>query len=247
MGEMIRKNDAAKDILEVVDDTLGAATTRKGIWQKMAEEHLGPVKMLLDDVQDQVETAEKAATNAVLAYELEQEKACRLVGKVHDELWNALDRPAYDPHFDLLFPGGCGYYNRGDAEGQPRRMRHLVALLRRAVHPRIEAEMANAAADTVASAADALEAAFKLARARRGDLAHLTHLRTTLARSAQMALANLKRAYKSKGLRETQIHEVIPARARKDRKKKAPADKAAAEQKVAEKPFEPPKEPQPSA
>jgi len=59
---------------------------------------------------------------------------------VADEIWNLLGRPANDPVYDVLFPGGTGFYVDGDVNEQPDMMLLLAELLESNVHPKLGAD-----------------------------------------------------------------------------------------------------------
>jgi hypothetical protein len=238
MPEVIRKDGAVGDIEKDATDTLEAAKLRGDPWDKLAEDHLGPVLGLIETVKGQVKKAETQSGVAAKALAISQEKACKLVGKTYDDLWNAIGRPAYDAYFALLFPGGCSCYTDGAVEGLPRRMRMLAGKLRQDLHPQITAATATAAADALEAEAAALATRIEEARAQGDELKIYQQTHDALARATQMELVNLKRQYKSAGMRETEIHKVIPGYTRKRQKK----GEAKAASKPPSKPEEKPQE-----
>ncbi|MDI3291870.1 hypothetical protein [Polyangium sp. 15x6] len=225
MGEVIRKRAPVEDIFGDTRTTYERAVVRGGMFQALAEQRIGPVLAVVSHVEAQIEEAEAKAGPAIAAMQAENGKADKLLGKVSDDIWNALGRPAVDPHLSLLFPGGIGLYTDGDVATQPRRMELLVSLLRSQVHPGLPADVREEAANAVEEAAALLRAKVEPAIAAKTQLDMLERVRTALGRAAQMELANLKRLYKGHGLREVDIHEVIPTRSRAAKKKGAePAD-----------------------
>ncbi|MDI1450217.1 hypothetical protein [Polyangium sp. 6x1] len=222
MGQVIRKDGSVDVIFEDVQVTRERAVARGGVFQDLAEQRLGPVLAMVSHVDAEIAQAEAKAGPALAALAAENDRADKVIGKVSDDLWNALGRPALDPYLNLLFPGGIAPYTDGDVAAQPRRMDLLVSLLRSHVHPRLPAEPCDAAANAVEAAAASLRARVEPSMAARTQLDMLGRVRSALARTAQMELANLKRLYKGHGLREVDIHEVIPARSRPSTKKTAP-------------------------
>ncbi|MDI1480305.1 hypothetical protein [Polyangium sp. y55x31] len=221
MGKVIRKQASVEDIFADVGTTYERAVARGGTFQALAEQRIGPVLAVVTHVKAQIAEAEAKAGPAVAALAAENIKADKLLGKVSDDVWNALGRPAVDAHLSLLFPGGTALYTDGDVATQPRRMELLVSLLRSGVHPHLPADARDTAADAVEAAAASLRAKVEPATAAKTQLDMLERVRTALARAAQMELANLKRLYKGHGLREVDIHEVIPTRSRASAKKAA--------------------------
>jgi len=87
-----------------------------GIWQELADRHMLPVAKLIE------------ATT----------RAARLLGKVSDDIWNAVGRPANDPALSVIFPGGVAYYTPRDGGGPTpaHGSADLTAGVRRPSHPR---------------------------------------------------------------------------------------------------------------
>jgi len=221
MGKVIRKDGSVDGIFEDVRVTQERALARGGVFQELAEQRLGPVLAMVDSVEAEISEAEAKAGPALATLEVENDKANKVLGKVSDDIWNTLGRPGNDPYLSLLFPGGITPYTDGDVAGKPRRMALLVSLLRRHVHPRLPTEARDAAANIVEAAATSLRARVEPSMETRIQLEMLGRVRNALGRTAQMELANLKRLYKGHGLREADVHEVIPARIRVSAKKKA--------------------------
>lgn len=220
MGEVIRKDASANDIVSDVQTTFEKANARGGAWKELAEQRLGPVITLYQGVEAQLVQARQEAAPLVAQVGAENERADDVIGKVSDDIWNAVGRPASDPALSILFPGGITYYADGDVEGQPDRMAVLAQLLVSNIHPKLDAAKAQAAADEVTTAATALRDVVDAARIPTARIGVLERVRAAVARSAAIELANLKRLYKAASFTETDIHAVIPDRARA---KKAPA------------------------
>src|SRR4051812_45819428 len=102
MGEVIRKGAAVDDIIADVRTTLGRANGLGEPWRTHAEERLGPTVALLETVERKLANAEEMLQPLLDAIDLEDDKADLLLGKVSDEIWNALGRPAFDPHLSIL-------------------------------------------------------------------------------------------------------------------------------------------------
>jgi len=131
---------------------------------------------------------------------------------VSDEIWNAVGRPRTDAALTMLFPGGISYYRRGPVQDQPARMDLLATLLESGTHPRLPAVQASAHAEAIRGVAAALRAALDAASGPRAQRELLERVRRTVATTAQVELANLKRVYKAARLSEAEIHAVIPNR-----------------------------------
>ncbi len=212
MGEVIRKNAAVEDILKDVGTTLTRAVTREGAWRTLAEEKLGGVVTLSNSAGTALTAAETAYAPLAARIRVEDEKADGAIGKVRDDIYNALGRAAGDPALSLLFPGGIGYYADGMDEGEPDRMELLAELLTAGIHQRLDRAVASSGAQAVRQAAAPLRAAHDAARLPRARVKLLGLVRTALGRHGQSQLAALKRAYQSAGFTEADIHTVIPDR-----------------------------------
>lgn len=212
MGEVIRRDAAAADILADANATLTNAVARGGTWQTSAEARLGPVIALSASVEARRKAAltEHAPVHARL--NAGNDVADNLVGRISDDIWNLLGRPGNDPALDILFPGGVSYYTDGDVTEQPGRMLLLAELLESGIHPRLDASRANGFATELRASASALQAHVDASQPIRLRL-HLTEkMHFATAKAAHAALVNLKRAWKSDGQSEVEIHTVIPDR-----------------------------------
>lgn len=221
MGETIRKGAAVEDILADGKTTLTKAQARGGDWQTSAEARLAPTLALATSIDARILAATAAAAPALAALEAGNHSADDLLGRISDDVWNAIGRPASDVAYDILFPGGFAYYAEGDVAEQPDRMDMLAELLLSSVHPRLAAERAAALAVELNASSLALRALVDAARPLRARVELANKMKTAVAHAAQIALSNLKRAWKADGKSEADIHSVIPDRPR-PRKTAAP-------------------------
>ncbi len=212
MGEVIRRNAAADDIFADLKVTLQRAQSRGGKWKELAEARLQSHLTTLDAILAQREQnqAELAVANAAVA--AEDDSADLLIGRVSNELWNALGRPAADPTLAIIFPGGIGYYADGPDDEQPDRMLLLADLVMTVPAARLDPSVRQGAADKIRELAATYRRAVDQARGPRQRAALLDRTRSALARSLQAELSHLKRLYKAEGFSEADIHAVIPDR-----------------------------------
>jgi hypothetical protein len=221
MGEVIRRTASPVDIIADVRATLTNATAKGGVWKTMADERLAPLMALVADVDARYAKAESDLTPLQAAVDARDVEADRMLGRVSDEIWNEVGRPAADPALSILFPGGIAYYADGNVEGQPDRMDLLAELREADLHPRLSLALAKAHAKEIRAAAKTLRAAVDLARPARGRLELLDRVRRALATGAQVQLSSLKRLYKVEHFSEADIHAVIPDRPMTARKSTA--------------------------
>src|SRR5262245_38300716 len=136
MGEVIRKDAAADDILRDVKTTIANARAKKGVYQTLCEQRLTAVGALIDVVQGRLEQAYKEAAPFLPAINAQDDLADNLIGEISDIIYNAAGRPAFDPILSIIFPGGITYYTDGSDEEQPERMDLLAELLSTNLHPK---------------------------------------------------------------------------------------------------------------
>ncbi|MDC3988933.1 hypothetical protein [Polyangium jinanense] len=222
MGEIIRKNAAADDIIADAQTTLTQAKARGSRWHELAEGRLGSALALHAGVEAQRKAAETTLTPLRAQIDARNDKADKTIGKVYDIVWNEIGRPAHDAALAVIFPDGIAYYAEGDTNEQPERMDILVQLLQSGIHPKLSHATAMSAAAEIMAESEALRAAVEAARKPAAQLKVLGRVRTSLARVVHAELSNLKRLYKAEGFSEAEIHAVIP-----DRPTAKPAKKAA--------------------
>ena len=144
MGELIRRSAAAEDIIADVRATLTSAVAKGGVWKELAEKQLGDVMPLIDDVEMRLRQATVALEPLVAALDAKDDESDALLGRISDQIWNEVGRPASDPALSVLFPGGVAYYADGSVAQQPSRMELLAELLESRVHPRLAPELVKA-------------------------------------------------------------------------------------------------------
>jgi hypothetical protein len=212
MGDVIRRTAAAEDIFADVKTSLVRAQARGGEWKALAEGQLGELAGLIETIEGRQRTAntERIARQAVA--DAAVEKADSVVGKVADDIWNAVGRPASDPALSLLFPGGVRYYLQAPANERHHRLELLASLLESGIHAKLDPVVAKAAADAIRPQIAVVRAALETAAAAQAAARLATRMVSSLAQAAQLELANLKRRYRSEGFSEADIHQVIPDR-----------------------------------
>ena len=223
MGNVISSRAAAANIEADVHESYLKAVAKGGKWQELAADQLAPTVLFVDTVGLQASDARKVALPLTLAQEAAQERANKVIGKVADDVWNAVGRPGHDPALDILFPGGTSFYVDGDVARQPGRIALLIELLKADLHPKLPATVAQACVDMLKTEADTLQQAVQAAEGPRTKVILMDRVRQAVARSAALQLAAFKRMLKAAGFTEAEIHTVIP-----DRGRPAPAKKPAA-------------------
>lgn len=229
MGTTIQKTAAAADITSDLRDTTLKAAAKQGKWQALADEHLGPVAFLVEAVRAQLDAANNAALPLGVALDTARQHAAKVVGKVSDDVWNAVGRPQVDAAYEILFPEGISFYLGGDVADQADRFDLLAELLLSGIHPRLPEAIATEAANAIKAEAAALRAALALSRPAHTKAHLLYRVNRAVASSAALSLANYKRVLKAAGFSEAEIHTVIPNRGRSAKKAAAPAKPAAPE------------------
>src|SRR5262252_7472299 len=128
MGEIIRKSAAVADILEDVDTTRTNAKERGGIWLTEAKVNLDPIASQCERADQKLTDANKKLDTATSHRQLVSRRVALIVLRIHDVLYNDLDRPQYDPQLDLMFPGGTAPYTDAPLTDRPIQIRLLAGL-----------------------------------------------------------------------------------------------------------------------
>lgn len=217
MGEVISKRASRATIMEDVKTTRAgaaakAAGTEASPWA-VAGNRLDGVITLYDTTRAKADAARAALTPLAANLTTANDAADDVVRSIGDTIWNELGRPANDPVFELLFPGGTGFYADASLEDQPHLMLLLAELLESNLSPRLTPNI-GPKVTAIREAAAKLEAAVEAARKPRATAKLYDRMLTAVARSGQIELARLKRFWKSEGLSEADIHSVIPDRPR---------------------------------
>jgi hypothetical protein len=223
MGVVIRKGAAVEDIVRDVRVTLTNAAARGGLWKELAEARLSAVLSVLDMNAEQIQQAKQVCLPLKAELAARDDEADHLLGKISDSLWNEVGRPRSDPSIETLFPGGISYYTGGPTEEQPHRMELLATLLDARTHSKISASSATEAAKALRDSAAMLQAAVDALTIPAARVHQLVQVQRALANTAHGELAALKRRYKSENFSESDIHAVIPDRARTPEKPAAPS------------------------
>lgn len=126
---VVSKNAAAATIMMDVDTTLTRARARGGKWAELAERLLANAVRLYRLAGAEREKAEGELRALVASVDAQDDLADRLIAQISDDVWNRIGRPAFDPTYDVVFPGGISYYTVGSDTEQPERMELLAQLL----------------------------------------------------------------------------------------------------------------------
>jgi hypothetical protein len=217
MGAVISKGAAAADVFADIATTSARAAARGGKWKDLADQRLGHIVSLIALVNGKLAAAQQELTPLQAKLDAQDEHADALIGKTSDDVWNQIGRPAFDPTFDVVFPGGIAYYTEGPDDEQPVRMDLLAELLEMGVISKLDTPTATSMAAAVRAEAAAYRKVVAEVAVPLGRVRLLERVRTALGKSAQMELVHLKRLYKTAGFSEAEIHGVIPdhPRARK--------------------------------
>jgi hypothetical protein len=214
MGKVITSKAAAEDIFSDVATTHARAVARGGKWQTLADERLSAVLGVISQLRTRLANAETAVLPLRAAVDAQDKRADQLIGKLSDDIWNAIGRPAFDPTYDVVFPGGISNYTAGADEEQPDRMELLANLLELRLITKLDPTALTAMIQLVRDEAAAYRKVLDGFTKPRVELEQLQRAKTAVAHSAQMELAHLKRLYKAAGFSEADIHGVIPDRPR---------------------------------
>lgn len=224
MGEVIRKTADVEDIIEDVGATVTNATARGGRARALADETIGPVATILTAVEEERRAALAALGPLAAALATADDVADGTIGRIGDESWNAMGRPAADPTYALLFPGGIAAYTDAPVEEQPDLMDLLGRLFGLSLYPKLTDEQRARWQSELAEGATALRRAVEAQRPAAVRVRLLERVRRSVARVGQMRLVALKRSYKNEGMSETEIHAIIPDASRPRPVRRPPTD-----------------------
>ena len=213
MGEVIRRSAARTKIIEDIRATRTAASVRGAAPWDEGPARLDPILSLWDETERRYLAARNEALPLVATVDVLDDRCDDTVKGIADECWNIVGRPASDPLFDLLFPGGTAAYVQGPVAEQPDLVRLLADLLESNIDARLASHSAAFAA-TLRTSAGELEAAVEAARKPKARVALYGRMLNAVAQSGHVALSNLKRYWRAAGLSEADIHAVIPDRPR---------------------------------
>jgi hypothetical protein len=215
MGDLVLKTAAAETIMGDVATTYSRAQARGGKWAELAEKMLGNQLKLAATLADQRRAADAELRPMLAALDAQDDHADKLIGQISDEVWNAIDRPAFDPTYDVVFPNGISYYTGGPDAEQPDRMDLLAQLIEMNMIKRLTPDQCKSFAQRVRDESAAYRKVLSQVAAPRARVQMFDRATTALAQSSQMALSHLKRLYRAEGFTEAEIHTVIPDRPRK--------------------------------
>jgi hypothetical protein len=214
MGDVIRKDSAVVDIITDVKESYTKAKAKGELFGQIAEEKLGSTVELIHFTEGRLRKAREEFAPLHAALDVMDDQSDLLLKKTADDVWNSIGRPASDPAYEIIFPGGVSYYAEGSDEDQPNRMELLAELLESGVHPRLDKELAQNAANAIRAKAAEYRGLLDQLRMPKARVTLLEKVWTAISRSAQAELVKLKRRYKSEGFSETEIHSIIPDRPR---------------------------------
>jgi hypothetical protein len=215
MGDVVAKKAAAETIMGDVDTTLTRARARGGKWAELAEKMLANAIKLHGLAWDEREKAEVELRTLVASVDAQDDLADKLVAQISDDVWNKIGRPSFDPTYDVVFPSGITYYSGGPDADQPERMELLAQLLEMNIIARLPEADAKDMAGRLRAAVENYRKALAPVAGPRARMQMFERALTAVAHSGQIALAHLKRLYRTEGFSEAEIHTVIPDRPRK--------------------------------
>jgi hypothetical protein len=215
MGDLVLKTAPVETIMGDVATTNTRAQARGGKWAELANRTIANALKLYETLGEQRRLADGELRPLLAALDAQDDHADRLIGQISDEVWNAIDRPAFDPSYDVVFPNGISYYTGGPDAEQPDRMDLLAQLIEMNMIKRLTPEQCKSFAQRVRDEAAAYRKVLGQVAGPRARVQMFDRATTALAQSSQMALSQLKRLYRAEGFSEAEIHTVIPDRPRK--------------------------------
>ncbi len=227
MGQVIPRNSSPERIFGDTNTALAKARSRSDAIKSAAEARLGPIEVAISTNKENFKAAKAAALVASTRLEAADASSDLTVGKVIDLAWNELGRPAHSLDYTLIVGSGKQDWTDGDPLEQHLPMGVLANRFRESTVPALQANKEAWAVEIEQKAAVQKAAATASKDADAPVYAFVAQQRS-LANLAHVALTRLKRDYKSEGMTEAQIHEIIPDYTPRTTKHEAPATPAPA-------------------
>ena len=227
MGQVIPRNSSPERIFGDTHTTLSNARSRSDAIKSAAEARLGPIEVAIFTNEENFRAAKTAARVASSRLEAADASSDLTVGRVIDVAWNELGRPSHSVDFTCIVGGGKQDWTDGDPLDQHLRMSVLADRFRKTTVPALQANK-EAWAVEIEQKAAVQEAAAAASKAADAPVYSFVAQQRSLANIAQVALTRLKRDYKSSGMTEVQIHELIPDYTPRSAKRAVPATAAPA-------------------
>jgi len=212
MGSVVSADDAREAQIEDGTKALANARARGGQVQIDAETKLAPVLALVAATEEEASALAQKAIEARARRGVANDAADAVVVEALDDMFEAGGRTRNDPIMAVAAPGGATPITAAALESQPVRMKLVAKVLARLAHPKIAPELLQAASARIAQAADPLakvvrETADAIIEAEMAD-----QVLTALARLVRNELMGLKRMWIGRGMKDSEIHEIIPDR-----------------------------------
>ena len=210
MGQVISSKAAADDIFADIKTTQVNAAARGGKWQELSDQRLTPVSAVVGNLLLRIAAAENDLLPLRAAVDAQDIHSDKFIGQLSDEIWNDIGRPAYDPTYDCVFPGGIAYYTGGADEEQPDRMDLLADLLEMNLISKLDPAKVTDMVQRLRAETETYRQTIAAFAKPSKRLQQTQRAKTAVAQCARMELAHLKRLYKAAGFSEADIHTVIP-------------------------------------
>ena len=209
MGQVISRSSAPVAILAVVTETMLNATNAGDFWRTEAEEILGPAVADAEAANSELATQQRLLDVARSVLEVAERKADLAYASVRDDVWNKLGRPGTSVDMSVVF-AATGEFQGLPPGDKPDRLELAASLIEKGRIRRLTSANNAALAASLRASAEPLRAAHTAHDEARRASDKQQALRDGLVRGAHIELANLKRAYKSYGVTEADIHRIIP-------------------------------------
>ena len=243
---LISANAALKSQIDDFATTLRRAKKVGGPIDALAQEYLADSMIYIEAAQADAKVSTDASNDAADSLLVGLRRVHLAVGRIYDECWNLLERPAENPWLKLAFPNATSTVTAARPSEQPLRLRHAARILRTRPHPRIDPARAAALATELEGLADDLQA---LVTAR--DDARNTQALDASVLKAQVQLGHhqlalLKKAMLADHLSEAEVHRIIPGHSA-SKGKPEPEDGAPPEEAPTDAPVDEPEACDPAA
>lgn len=223
MGQIIKNGAATSKVVGDVRATLARANARGTEMLGDAQRYLEAVDVRARELDEAIETTGADIVHARAELKEMDLRSNDLIGRVRDQLWNQIGRPAHDPVFGESFPGGTQKHVKVIPRRKAASLELLASMLETHRHRLIDDALLAEVTAELREQAHRMREVWERYDPMLTKLDLLRAQRTSNGRRAQRKLAALKKFWQGEGVSEHDIHVMIP-----NRKAARPAEAPAA-------------------
>jgi hypothetical protein len=186
------------------------AVAAGGAVGKAGQARLAEAVAELDSARVEMQAATNGHGEAAAMLAVEEGRADVAVGKVRDEMWNALGRPRQNAVLDRIFPNGVATYTKADPKLKPLLMQVLGARIQAATSDLFAEPQKDEWVTELETRRKAFQAATETHRPAEATAMLARYGYRGAVRIAVARLRDFKRDLLTLGMSEAAIHDIIP-------------------------------------